>query len=688
MIAPRTFPGITFIREKLAASLALRWAIVVMLVAAVGLAMMVYAVGLTLRAKIAAEARRLTEIAEQKVSDRLETEAKLADHRLRGLVLRNEAALQDIAMQPALLRLLRQRDERRIAERLQGDLPRLGYTGALLLDQNLVPVGFDQANLSLAQAERAVNALDFREALQNLLVAHHRRTPMRYRALGPMGMGMEHLFRVPIQDEYGLISAITVYDEFGDPAGLMLAYRVFQTSEPTLTDFAETTRSGLVLARGESIITRAGDVPATFVPPADGTMRYTEGRISRCVPSLPQTRLCLLRNESEVAEFRNELQVMSNSETSRMQTQLALFASALAILIGGLILLLTRRLTGPLTDIAGEVSLVAEGEWTRAVRHAERADEVGRIARAIEAMQIALIERDRMRQEMVRIDAINQRRLAMGEAIGRFETGIGDVMAKMGEAAEALGRASMAIGTAARSAERQADRIQQTTLATAQEATIVTGATLQLTRGLAEIETRLRSTRAAVESGEETTRAAGHDVLDLSRLAGEAEQALGHIQSLVADLAQGALSVSLDTAAQAGTGGFRGAAVALSRFTGETAAAAERLGAAVARVAAVAETQARRIGDLGEHFERASRDTAEIAVVMAEQDAARRSISEGLASASSAMSGLTEAVEELRASLQGAEGATAEVLRAARTMIADAQAIDSGLRSFVREVAA
>ncbi len=404
--------------------------------------------------------------------------------------------------------------------------------------------------------------------------------------------------------------------------------------------------------------------------------------------ALPQTRLCVLRDEDEVVRFRNELQVMSRSESNRMQTRLALFASGLAILIGWLILLLTRRLTGPMTDIAGEVARVAEGEWTRAVRHADREDEVGRIARAIEAMQIALIERDRMRQEMIRIDAINQRRLAMGEAIGRFESGIGDVMAKMGEAAEALANASDVVGRAARSAEKQADRIQQTTIATAQEATLVTGATLQLTRGIAEIESRLKSTRAAVETGEETTRAVEHDVLGLTRLAGEAEDALEVIQNLVADLAQGALSASLNAAQATGAGGFSGASGALARFTQQTAGAAERLGAAVAQVAAVAEVQARRIGDLGESFGRASRDTAEIAVVMAEQDAARRAISEGLASASGAMSGLNEAVNELRESLDGAERATQEVLRAARTMIADAQAIDSGLRSFVREVAA
>jgi methyl-accepting chemotaxis protein len=674
------------LRRKIGGSLALRWALVVTLVAGTGLALMVHAVGTALRAKIEAESARLTEIAEQKVADRLDIEARLGDQRLRALVTRSEAALQDIAAQPTLLRLLRERDERRIAERLQADLPRIGFTGAMLLDSKLLPIGTDRAELSLAQAERALQGLDFREALQNILAAHNRRVPVHYRALGPMGIGLEWLFQAPIQDRYGLISAVPVFDEFGDPAGLILAYRLLQPGETALIDFAQTIRAGVVLLHGETVITRAGDVPEGFLPPAAGAPPYFSGRILRCVNALPQTRLCVLRDEDEVVRFRNELQVMSRSESNRMQTRLALFASGLAILIGWLILLLTRRLTGPMTDIAGEVARVAEGEWTRAVRHADRADEVGRIARAIEAMQIALIERDRMRQEMIRIDAINQRRLAMGEAIGRFESGIGEVMAKMGEAAEALGNASEVIGHAARSAEKQADRIQQTTIATAQEATLVSGATMQLTRGLAEIETRLKSTRAAVESGEETARAAEHDVLGLSRLAGEAEAAIAQIQNLVADLAQGALSASLG-AAQA-TGGFSGAASALARFTQETAGAAERLGAAVAQVAAVADVQARRIGDLGESFGRASRDTAEIAVVMAEQDAARRSISEGLASASSAMNGLNEAVNELRESLQGAETATQAVLRAAHTMIADAQAIDSGLRSFVREVAA
>ncbi len=109
-------------------------------------------------------------------------------YRLRALILRNEAALLDLAGQPTILRLLRERDERRIAERLQVELPRIGFTGAVLLDANLVPIGADRPDLPLAAAERAVKGLDFVEPLKTMLTMHNRRAPMRYRTLGLLGL--------------------------------------------------------------------------------------------------------------------------------------------------------------------------------------------------------------------------------------------------------------------------------------------------------------------------------------------------------------------------------------------------------------------------------------------------------------------------------------------------------------------
>lgn len=687
----RTAPRLLISRLK--ASLALRWAFVVTLVVGLGLGLMVHAVTRALHAKIEAESARLTEIATQKTAERIEIEARLADQRLRAMVMRYEGELGSIARQGRTVNLLRERNEARTARHIGRELGRAGFDGGLLVNSALVVVGSDRDDLPLAVAENALRNLDFIEALQNLMTANNPVAPTRYRLLGMMDIGMALLFQSPIQGKYGLFAASPVFDEFGDVAGLLIGYRLLNANEPALTEFSAIVRASVLLVHDGAVLSRAGNIPENLIL-ADGDPAQL-GRLAelslvyRCVPSLPRTRLCVLRDEEDVSRFRDELQTLSGAETSRMQFRLGIFASGLAILIGWLIILLTRRLTGPLTDIAGEVGRVAEGNWTSAVQHVDRADEVGRIARAIEAMQIALIERDRMRQEMVRIDAINQRRLAMGEAIGRFEAGMDDVMGKMSDAAAALSRASEAIGHAARSAEQQADRIQRNSVATATEASLVTGATIQLTRGMAEIGERLKSTRAIVSAGGETMREAEDDVIGITRLAHEAEDAIGAVQSLVADLANKALVASLNAAEAGEVGrGFRPAATALSVLAADTASATARIAHAITALTQIADGAASRLDGMRETFGQAARETDTIAVVMAEQDATRRAISEGLASASGAMAGLNEAVLELRQSLSGAESATSDVVKTARRIVVDAQAIDVSLRSFVREVAA
>ncbi|MBN8534222.1 MAG: methyl-accepting chemotaxis protein [Rhizobiales bacterium] len=675
-------------------SLALRWALLVTLVAGLGFALMVHAVSRLLLAKIEAESTRLTEIAQQKTAERIEIEARLGDQRLRALVLRYEGGLASIARQSRTISLLRERDDAGTARHIGPELRRAGFDGGLLVNSALVVVGGDRENLPLATSEQALRNLDFTEALQNLFLSNDRRSPVRYRYIGPFDIGMAMLFQSAVQGRYGIFLASPVFDEFGDVAGLLLGYRLINPSEPTLTEFSTIIRAGVALVHGDKTLVRAGaDLPDDLtLPTRDGAMLGRLPALSlifRCLPSLPQTSLCILRDESDVLRFRDELQVLSVAETSRMQVRLGLFALGLAILLGWLIVMLTRRLTGPLTDIAGEVGRIADGNWTAAVQHVGRADEVGRIARAIEAMQFALIERDRMRQEMIRIDAINQRRLAMGEAVSRFEAGMDDVMGKMHDAAVALTRASDAIGRAARSAEAQADRIQATSVTTATEASLVTGATIQLTRGMAEIDQRLRSARAIVDAGEVSAREAGHRVIDITRLAREAEDAISAVQGLVADLSSKALAASLDAAAAGESGrGYSPASGALSKLAGETSSAASRISDAISELAKVADGAAERLDGMCETFGLAARETDNIALVMAEQDAARRSISDGLASASSAMTGLSDAVSELRFSLVGAENATSDVVKTARSIIADAQAIDQSLRSFVREISA
>ncbi|CAN1542683.1 HAMP domain [Rhabdaerophilaceae bacterium] len=683
----------TGFRYAIASSLALRWALVVTLLAGLGLTLMVHVVGRALRAKIDAESAHLTAIATQKMAERIGVEAQLADRSLHQLVQRYASELHSIARQPETMRSVLDRDDQQVTRRLQHALRLAGFDGGILLNARLQVLGSHNPNSGLVASELALRQLPSFGALQALIANNDPLAPSHFRFSGLLDIGFAQVFQEKVEDRYGFVMGTPVFDDYGDVAGLLMAYRLIRISEPIFESLARDIGADLALVTKDRIVSRSGAVPETIsVQDAeDGQLLAIENasKIYRCVNSLAMTRLCIFRDSATVTQFRDELQVLSATETDNMQMRLALFSAGLASLMGWLIMSLTRRLTGPLTDIATEVDRVASGDFTTRVRHVDREDEVGRIARAIESMQYALIERDRMRMEMVRIDAINQRRLLMGSAIGRFESGMSDVMHKISDAAKALQNAGSVMGKAARSAEEQADLIHATTIATAAEASAANGATALLSRGIMEINERLRSARAIVDSGDAQAREARDDIEQIARLALEAEDALSQIQRQVADMASDVLKASLQAVRPENSeSGVAGAARGLVGLTENAALATARMSEAITNVSAVAEAASSRLAILRQGFGQAQRDTAEIALVVAEQDAARRAISDGLAGAALAMSNLNEAVEGLRRSMSSAQRATDDIIDVARSILSDSQAIDTSLRSFVREVAA
>jgi methyl-accepting chemotaxis protein len=683
--SPTLFAGIR-------GSLALRWVLLVTLVAGLGLALIVRAVSVAQENKIEAETRRLTEIAEQKMAERINIEIRLAERALRQLIQRYDQEAQSIARQSEILRLIGERDEQRTAERLGQALRRVGFDGGMLLDMGLAVLGGDRPELRIAPAEATLRQLDLFEALQGLVLSNDRETPSRLRRVGPVDPGMAKLFQLPIQGRYGFLIAAPAFDSFGDVAGVLLAYRLLGRQEITLDDFSRTIRGGVAMFSGESLISAAGNVPDIVPKTGDSaSLQHLPAGdlVYRCAPGLPLTELCIFRSDNDVHQFREELRAVSGAELSRMESQLALLATAIALAIGVVILILTRRLTGPLTDLSRAVSQVAHGDFTIAIPHAGRADEIGQIGSALTRMQIALLERDRMRQEMARIDAINQRRLQMGDAFGRFENGIASVMQKISAAGYALTRAGQAMDEAARSTASHAERIHAKTIATATEASTLTGATLVLSQGLDEIEQRLRAARSMVDLGEESARMTGQDVQSIQELAREAEAALAAIRQQSGDLTRAALRASIRAMDQGESGReFLAAQNHLARLTEDATEAAGRIADAITKVTDVADNAAARLQSMTSHLGQAARETSEMFVVMAEQDAARRSLGDGLAGASQAMADLNEAVEDLRESLGLAQRATDDVISTARRIFSDAQEIDQSLRSFLREVVA
>ena len=113
----------------------------------------------------------------------------------------------------------------------------------------------------------------------------------------------------------------------------------------------------------------------------------------------------------------------------------ALQAMIVAAAIAGLLVLaltmaMVRRVTGPLKAVSATLTDLAEGRTDVEVRHAERADEIGAIARTVGVFKVNLTERRQLETERVSAEkqATDQRKAELNRFVGDFRTRIGGII--------------------------------------------------------------------------------------------------------------------------------------------------------------------------------------------------------------------------------------------------------------------
>jgi methyl-accepting chemotaxis protein len=681
------------LRGVLERSLAVRWVIYITIAAGAGIGLLLYVAYSKMDYQVDVQGAVVKTLARQKTGERIDSEIELAVHRLRALFDSYEKSLLAITSLRSTQAAVTGGNDVTIAEEIGQRLVRAGLSGAIVLDRNRNVIGADRTGAELVAANSALRIHDMFPMLGRLLEDNDRSQPRTYRYMGMLDASYSSILLAPVQDQYGIIYAVPVFDDFGEPIALVVSYRIMRPVEPMLAEFSEVTNAKIALMNADVPISAAGAEPDQIVfqrMEFDGLRSIPELRVTgRCRVAFPSLRLCVMRPDAEIDRFSQE--IMDIGRTQFKQTQKTL--SILGLLSLGSIMLvlviLARHLTRPLSEISQAVDRVANGEWRVDVLHTNRKDEIGRIARAISAMQVSLLERDRMRQELIRIDAINQRRLVLDTAVARFEDGMAVVMKNITDTVHALALTNDSLDQAARSADLQAEVIRNTSMVTASKTTTVSRTTLELSRSNRRIGERIRHTSEVVHRSEEHARAAEMKLGEMTGLAHDVEVAMGTLQTCVADLGTMGLKLSLDAmAASERENTFAPFAGKIDILSAKASEAAGIVAREIARLAVIADGATDEIGEVKGVLGAALRDAEEISVAVEEQDAATREIADGLANSASALMGLAESVDHLRESMSSAHEASSDFVLAARRIVEDAKSIDGSVRSFVREVVA
>jgi methyl-accepting chemotaxis protein len=371
-------------------------------------------------------------------------------------------------------------------------------------------------------------------------------------------------------------------------------------------------------------------------------------------------------------------------------TGMLVVALALALVVFGASLAVTRRMVRPLEAIAARVSALAEGDTESPIAHAARRDEIGAVARALAVLRerslaAATLEAER---EAARA-ADQQRRVALEAAIAAFRSASAEVLAALsGQTAGLRARAedmtavsataSGAIGSAAAGSQQ-----------TAANVATVASATEELASSISEIGAQLERAKALAEQGLEDTEATNGRIAGLA----EAAQAIGDVVDLIRSIADQTNLLALNAtieAARAGEAGkgFAVVAAEVKTLATQTAKATEEIARHIEGIQGSTEGAVGAIRQITERMREINATTAAIASAITQQGAATAEISRNVQQAARGTDEITAGL----GSVSGAAERTSETARAVQettqAVAAASEKLEAEIERFLARVAA
>jgi methyl-accepting chemotaxis protein len=396
----------------------------------------------------------------------------------------------------------------------------------------------------------------------------------------------------------------------------------------------------------------------------------------------------VVANDKELETARADSAALADS------TQMSLIVSAaigIAVALGLLGLVATLMVSKPLSAMATGMSKLAGGDLTTEVVGAERKDEVGSLARAMQVFKDNMIEANRLRadQEQAKARTEAEKRATMNKMADEFESGVKGIVQMVSSASTELQSTAQSMSSTAEQTQRQSTAVAAASEQASNNVHTVATAAEELSASIAEISRQVT----------ESTRIAGQAVTDAQRTnaqvqaLADAAQKIGDVVKLINDIAGQTNLLALNAtieAARAGEAGKGFAVVAseVKSLATQTAKATEDISAQIKAIQGATSDSVQAIRGIGDTIGRISEIATTVASAVEEQGAATKEIarnvqqaSAGTTEVSANISGVTKAAADTGAAANQVLGAAGELSKQSETLSAQVDSFIARVRA-------
>ncbi|WP_339039195.1 HAMP domain-containing methyl-accepting chemotaxis protein [Bradyrhizobium symbiodeficiens] len=377
------------------------------------------------------------------------------------------------------------------------------------------------------------------------------------------------------------------------------------------------------------------------------------------------------------ALYDNAEQILAGaSSAARMSFTIALLGlAAVLIASAGLIVMIRRRVCAPIVNLTSRMSRLAEGEVADSIPGAERSDEIGAMAAAVQVFKDNMIRADRLAAEkQAENDGKMRRAQALDELTRAFEAKVTELVGGLSKASSTMESTAQSMTSTAAQTNSQAAVVATASEQTSTNVQTVASATEELTSSISEIGRQVAQSTEIAARAVENARRTG----DTARTLAEGAQKIGDVVTLIQSIAEQTNLLALNAtieAARAGEAG-RGFAVVASEvksLAGQTAKATTEISEQITAIQAASDETVAAIRNVADVIGEIDQIGTAIAAAIEQQGSATKEISRSVQEAA-------RGTQEVNTNIAGVQHAADDTGAAAREVLGAAEQLSTQSR--------